>query len=63
MVLIDLRKAFDTVNQDIALHKLAALGGDVSYIKRFRSYLTGRNQVVDLNGTKSDHKSMDCGVP
>ena len=63
MVLIDLRKAFDTVNHDIALHKLAALGGDASSIKWFRSYLTGRNQLVDLNGTKSDLKSIDCWVP
>ena len=43
--------------------KLAALGGDASYIKWFRSYLTGRNQRVDLNGTKSDLKFIDCGVP
>ena len=53
MVLIDLHKAFDTFNHDKALHKLAALVGDASFINWFIVYLTGRNQLVDLNGTKS----------
>ena len=29
----------------------------------FESYLTGRMQFVQLNGTDSDIKSITCGVP
>ena len=36
MVLIDLQKAFDTVNHDILLCKLDAIGFDFSVIQWFR---------------------------
>ena len=39
MVMIDLQKAFDTVDHDILLHKLKALGLDPLPIKWFGSYL------------------------
>ena len=48
MVLLDLQKAFDTVNHKILLQKLNAIGLGRQSIKWFESYLTGRTQVVDI---------------
>ena len=53
MVLLDLQKAFDTVNHSVLLHKLFALGMNHGSVDWFRSYLTGQKQVVDVNGTMS----------
>ena len=61
MVLIDLQKAFDTVHHAILLDKLAAIG--VSSVSWFDSYLSGRQQCVDINGTRSEFLPISCGVP
>ena len=63
MVLMDLQKAFDTVDHNVLLQKLRALGLHEQSILWFKSYLTGRQQVVDINGTISSKKSISCGVP
>ena len=63
MVLIDLQKAFDTVDHSITMHKLQALGADKATIEWFKSYLTGREQIVDVNGTHSTPQKINCGVP
>ena len=63
MVLLDLQKAFDTVDHDILLSKLKAVGANGNVIKWFDSYLSGRNQVVDVNGVFSPPHSITCGVP
>ena len=61
MVLIDLQKAFDTVDRVILLEKMRAMGvGSVSW---FDSYLSGRRQCVEVNGTRSEFLSVSCGVP
>lgn len=63
MVVLDLQKAFDTVAHDILLHKLEAIGMNDGSVDWFRSYLTGREQVVDINKTISPPCSIICGVP
>ena len=63
MVLIDLQKAFDTVDHPILLKKLEAIGLTNSSVTWFDSYLTNRKQVVDNNGTFSDPRTVPCGVP
>ena len=63
MVMIDLQKAFDTVDHDILLQKLKALGFDPLAIKWFESYLKGRNQKTEINGIFSDPRVVPCGVP
>ena len=42
MVLLDLQKAFDTVDHDILLMKLESLGLSSDAIRWFRSYVSGR---------------------
>ena len=62
MVLIDLRKAFDTVDFDVLLSKLKIMG--VGSLDWFRSYLTGRRQCVSsVDGIDSDFLEIGCGVP
>ena len=61
MVLIDLQKAFDTVDHDILIDKLRAIG--VSSVSWFRSYLSDRKQCVEVNGTRSEFLPINCGVP
>ena len=63
MVMLDLQKAFDTVNHSILLSKLRAIGFDSTAIKWMKSYLEGREQVVDINGTLSSSLTVSCGVP
>ena len=63
MLLIDLQKAFDTVNHDILFSKLRSIGSDTRTVEWFRSYLTERTQVTDINGTISSETIITCGVP
>ena len=61
MVLIDLQKAFDTVDHGILLEKLRAI--DVDDVCWFESYLQNRRQCVDVNGVRSEFLPITCGVP
>ena len=61
MVLLDLQKAFDTVDHDILCDKLEAMGLD--FTKWFKSYLENRQQVVVANGAVSEPGTVSCGVP
>ena len=59
--MIDLQKAFDTVDHQILCQKLRSMG--VRDVKWFESYLTGRKQLVNVNGTESELLNITCGVP
>ena len=59
MVLIDLQKAFDTVDHTILSDKLKSIG--IASTAWFDSYLENRRQCVEVSGTRSD--SIKCGVP
>jgi len=61
MVLLDLQKAFDTVDHSILCDKLSAIG--VDSVPWFESYLTNRKQLVNVNGVCSDVQNVTCGVP
>ena len=63
MALLDLQKAFDTVDHKILLDKLHAMGVSDTSVGWFRSYLCGRSQFVCINGTNSDFLPIVCGVP
>ena len=62
-ILIDLKKAFDTVDHKILLRKLCAYGIRGNMLKWFESYLSHRTQYVVFDGEKSDTDSIKCGVP
>jgi hypothetical protein len=61
MILLDIQKAFDSVNHTILCKKLSALG--VKSTQWFHSYLTARKQIVNINGIESDPLDITCGVP
>ena len=61
MVLLDLQKAFDTVNHEILGNKLEAMG--INFTEWIKSYLGGRQQIVIANETRSDPGTVTCGVP
>ena len=63
MVLLDLQKAFDTVNHSILLMKLKACGLGNDICNWFASYLTDRQQLVDVSGIFSSKATITCGVP
>ena len=62
MVLLDLQKAFDTVDHGILLMKLESLGLHTDAVRWFRSYLSDRHQLVDVSGTLSSHAGITCGA-
>jgi hypothetical protein len=59
--MLDLQKAFDTVDHGVLCDKLKEIG--VESVEWFHSYLTGRNQCVSVNNTMSEFMSISCGVP
>ena len=61
MVMIDLQKAFDTVDHAILRDKLQSIG--VSSTSWFESYLSNRRQCVEVSGSRSEFLPVTCGVP
>ena len=61
--MIDLQKAFDTVNHAIMSDKRGATGYDDGSVNWFNSYLSNRSQFIDIKGTLSDRWEVTCGVP
>ena len=59
--MLDLQKAFDTVDHDILCKKLKAMG--IKSVDWLRSYLSNQNQIVNVNDTESDPSLVTCGVP
>ena len=62
-ILIDLQKAFDTINHDIYLKKLSIPVFFDPTVKWFQSYLSNRKFAVDLENSFSEVSSISCGVP
>ena len=56
-VFFDLKKAFAVVQHNILLSKLEKFGIVGSALNWFRTYLSSRKQVVDINGSLSDERN------
>ena len=56
-ILIDYSKAFDTIEHELLLTKLLKLGFSVDAIKILHSYLTDRNQYVQIDDKSSSLSS------
>ena len=63
LVLVDFRKAFDLVNQDLSLQKLSTYGVLGQAHRWFTSYLKGRKQVVSIGNCTSELTTMQFGIP
>ena len=62
-VFIDLKKAFDTINHKLLLKKLYFYGVRGLVLNWIESYLTNRQQYVQLRHVNSDLLNVRCGVP
>ena len=63
VVFIDLKKAFDTVDQELLLNKLHLYEVCPEALIWFRSYLCCRQQVVEIEGCRSTSVKIESGVP
>ena len=63
VVLIDLKKALDTVDHKILLRKLECYGIKGEALALLRYYLTNRNQKCQVKNFILSEKSIRCGVP
>lgn len=62
-VFLDLKKAFDTVNHQLLLEKLHAIGVRGIAHNLFQSYLNSRNQVTKIDDEISENRKIQIGVP
>ena len=63
MILIDLQKAFDTIDHKILIEKMKYLGFSNSAIAWFKSYLENRKFLVNIGDAYSNLGDLSCGVP
>ena len=62
-IFLDLSKALDTLDHSILFRKLTHYGLSQTAIRWFSSYLVGRRQLVEFDGTWSTLVSISTGVP
>ena len=62
-ILMDLSKAFDTINHELLIAKLEAYGFADSALETMHSYLSDRWQRTKVNSSFSTWKELLCGVP
>ena len=63
MVMVDFRKAFDSVDHILLLKKLRHYKLSAEAVNWFSSYLLNRKQIVVINNTVSATENIVCGVP
>ena len=63
MVLIDLQKAFDTIDHSNVLEKMSCLGFAGKTIAWYTSYLTNRSFIVNVGNKFSSPGKLSCRVP
>ena len=63
VILLDMSKAFDSINHNILLAKMEDVGVSSSCLTWFRSYLSERYQAVRINSTLSEKLPVVSGVP
>ena len=62
-ILMDLSKAFDTIDHPLMLQKLLRYGFDTHSMFWFNSYLQNRLQYVKVGNILSNAAKVSCGVP
>lgn len=59
---LDLRKAFNTVNHNVLLHKLLNFNFSTELFNFTKSYLSFRSQLVKIDNYKSNPLCLSTGV-
>ena len=63
LILMDLSKAFDTINHSLFLAKIEAHGFSMTSLKLMQSYLCNLFQRTSVNASFGDWKEIETGVP
>ena len=63
MILIDLQKAFDTIDHEILIAKLPYIGFSDNSINWYKSYISNRKFKVNISDKFSSSADLTCGVP
>ena len=63
MILIDLQKAFDTLDHGVLLEKRKYFGFRASVTKWFESYLSNRKFLVSIDNVFSEAGTLKYGLP
>ena len=63
MILIDLQKAFDTIDHDVLLKQIPVVGSSNHAVDWFQSKLSNQLFRVSLEKIYSELSSITCGVP
>jgi len=64
LLFLDLSAAFDTIDHDVLLNRLAdRCGFQDAALGWFRSYFSRRTQSVVVDGEVSEPVTFECGVP
>jgi len=63
LLLIYLRKAFDSINHGVLIHKLRRAGCSGTVLQWFKSYLQARKQFLAMQQAASSFRSVTTGVP
>ena len=63
VVLLDMSKAFDSLDHEILMLKLQDVGMSLGALNWFSSYLSNRQQVVCINSALSGRLTVHSGVP
>ena len=62
VLFLDLKKAFDTINDTILLSKLECYGIRGLSLLWFQSYLNNRKQICKVNNSLSTFQNVSCGI-
>ena len=62
LILIDLQKAFDTIDHEMLFKKMECIGFSEKVISWFESYLSGKTFKVNIDKQFSDPGNLTCGV-
>ena len=60
---LDVSAAFDKVWHNGLIAKLSQIGVEGNFLDTISTYLSGRKQVVVVDGVKSDILNVEAGVP
>ena len=63
MILIDLQKAFDTIDHQTFIKKMKYLGFSKNVIAWFKSYLSEQKLNININTSYSNPSNLIFGVP
>lgn len=63
VLILDFRKAFDTVPHSKLIYKLESIGVPTYLVNWINAYLKHRTQYVEVNGCKSEVLPVMSGVP